>query len=112
MKKFLYGFIAILLIFVAASCRDLEEVNKDPNNPEEVSTATLMNGAQKKMMDYIFDNWFSGRQALLYAQYWAQRNYTEEDRYQIRESVNNSYFNALYTVAGNLQLIEDRKSVV
>lgn len=107
MKKFLYGFIAILLIFVATSCRDLEEINKDPNNPEQVSTATLMNGAQKKMMDYIFDNWFSGRQALLYAQYWAQRNYTEEDRYQIRESVNNSYFNALYTIAGNLKLIED-----
>jgi hypothetical protein len=65
-----------------------------------------MTGAQKKAMDFIFDNWFSGRQALPYAQYWCQRTYTEEDRYQIRESVNNNYFNSLYTVAGNLNNIE------
>ncbi len=94
------------LVLAGSSCRDLEDVNTDPNNPEEVSTATLMTGSQKKMMDYIYDNWFSGRQALPYAQYWAQRTYTEEDRYQIRESVNNSYFNQLYTIAGNLTLIE------
>jgi hypothetical protein len=107
MKKFIYSLLAILLIFGATSCHDLEETNIDPNNPAVVSSASLMNGAQKKMMDYIFDNWFSGRQALVYSQYWAQRNYTEEDRYQIRESVNNNYFNALYTVAGNLQNIEN-----
>lgn len=91
---------------MASSCKDLEELNVDPNNPAKVSTQTLMTGAQKKMMDNIYDNWFSGRQALPYAQYWAQRTYTEEDRYQIRESVNNNYFNTLYTVAGNLALIE------
>lgn len=106
MKKLIYSFLAILLILTVTSCKDFEELNTDPNNPAQVSTATMMGGAQKKMMDYIFDNWFSGRQALLYAQYWAQRNYTEEDRYQIRESVNNTYFNVLYQVAGNLKEIE------
>lgn len=106
MKKILYSLI-ILITLLTSSCKDFEELNKDPNNPESVSTAVLMTGAEKKMMDWIFDNWFSGRQALVYAQYWAQRNYTEEDRYQIRESVNNNYFNTLYTVAGNLQQIID-----
>ena len=93
MKTIFKTLLFFALILPVSSCRDLEGVNTDPNNPEDVSTATLMTGSQKKMMDYIYDNWFSGRQALPYAQYWAQRTYTEEDRYQIRESVNNSYFN-------------------
>lgn len=106
MKTLIKSLLVFTLIYMVSSCKDLTELNKDPNNPAKVSTATLMTGAQKKMMDNIYDNWFSGRQALPYAQYWAQRTYTEEDRYQIRESVNNNYFNYLYTVAGNLALIE------
>jgi ABC-type Fe3+-hydroxamate transport system substrate-binding protein len=36
---------------------------------------------------------------------WTQRNYTEEDRYQIRESVNNSYFNYLYMGLANFDKV-------
>ncbi len=106
MKTIIKSLLFVGLIFAFSSCKDLEEVNIDPNNPEEVSTPTIMTGAQIFMLDYIYDNWFSGRQALVYSQYWAQRNYTEEDRYQIRESVNNNYFNYFYRVAGNLTEIE------
>jgi len=106
MKTFNKILLALLAIFLIVSCQDLEDLNKNPNQPDKVSTSTLLTGAQKKMMDYIYDTWFSGRQALPYAQYWSQRNYTEEDRYQIRESVNNSYFNHLYVTAGNYALIE------
>jgi hypothetical protein len=84
------------------SCQDFEEINTDPNNPSEVPSNILFSGAQKKIMDYVYDVWFSGRQNLVYSQYWAQRNYTEEDRYQIRESVNNNYFNVFYTLIANL----------
>jgi hypothetical protein len=56
-------------------------------------------------MDYVYDVWFSGRQCLVYAQYWGQRNYTEEDRYQIRESVNNNYFGMLYALQANLDKV-------
>lgn len=107
MRTFYKLFIVLLTGIVIASCQDMEELNINPNSPSEVSTATILTGSQKKMMDYIYDNWFSGRQALPYAQYWAQRTYTEEDRYQIRESVNNSYFNQLYLVATNLVKIEE-----
>lgn len=106
MKKLIKSLLVFALFIMVSSCKDLNDLNVSPNDPAEVSTATLMTGSQKKMMDYIYDTWFSGRQALPYAQYWAQRTYTEEDRYQIRESVNNNYFNYLYTVAGNLDLIE------
>jgi len=106
MKTLIKSLLIFAVIYMVSSCKDLKELNIDPNNPAKVSTTALMHGAEMKMMDYIYDNWFSGRQALPYAQYWAQRTYTEEDRYQIRESTNNNYFNYLYMVAGNLDLIE------
>lgn len=104
-----YKLIVIFLIGIfTLSCQDVTELNINPNEPAEVSTTTLLTGSEKKMMDYVYDNWFSGRQALPYAQYWSQRNYTEEDRYQIRESVNNNYFNYFYLVAGNLDLLSEK----
>ena len=65
----------------------------------------LMKGGVKWMVDNVYDNWFSGRQCLVYAQYWSQRNYTEEDRYQIRESVNNNCFNYMYMGIANMDKV-------
>lgn len=88
-----------------AACQDLEDVNVSPNDPAEVGSNALMSGAEKWIVDNVYDNWFSARQCLVYAQQWAQRNYTEEDRYQIRESVNNGYFNYLYMGVANLDKV-------
>jgi len=105
MKKILYLILSITLFLGISACQDFEELNIDPNNPTEVVTTALISGVEKAMLDDIYDNWFSGRQSLLYSQYWAQRNYTEEDRYQIRESVNNSYFYYLYQHSATLNRI-------
>jgi hypothetical protein len=94
-----------VIAFFSFSCEDFEEINIDPNNPSDMPSNMLFSGAQKKIMDYVYDNWFSGRQSLVYAQYWGQRNYTEEDRYQIRESVNNNYFNVFYTIIANFDKV-------
>ena len=103
MKKInLMFFLVAFLMLTISSCEDLETVNKDPNNPQTVPSNMLFSGAQKKVIDYVYDNWFGGRQSLVYSQYWAQRNYTEEDRYQVRESVNNNYFNYLYVIIANM----------
>ncbi|WP_245542026.1 SusD/RagB family nutrient-binding outer membrane lipoprotein [Proteiniphilum acetatigenes] len=110
MSKIYKFLLLIALSFSIVSCEDLDTLNQDPNNPEEVPSHMLMNGAQKWIMDNVYDNWFSGRQNLVYAQYWAQRNYTEEDRYQIRESTNNNYFNYLYMGIANLEKVEKLNS--
>ncbi len=96
---------AALATTALVSCQDLEDVNVSPNNPSSVPSNMLMSGTEKFIVDYIYDNWFSARQCLVYSQQWAQRNYTEEDRYQIRESVNNSYFNYLYMGIGSLNKV-------
>jgi hypothetical protein len=106
MKRILYVLLSVSLISGAFySCENFEELNVDPNNPSELPSNMLMAGVEKRIMDYVYDAWFSGRQSLLYPQYWAQRNYTEEDRYQIRESVNNNYFNTLYMAIAGLEKV-------
>jgi len=103
MKKIsliIFGFALIGLI--VTSCEKMENINIDPNNPQSVPSNMLFSGAQMRVMDLVYDVWFSGRQCLTYSQYWAQRNYTEEDRYQIRESVNNNYFNNIYRTIANM----------
>jgi hypothetical protein len=42
---------------------------------------------------------------MLYAQYWVQRNYPSEDRYAIRQNVNNQYWRQIYHDVMNLQEI-------
>lgn len=85
-----------LLIIVSSCTENFEEINKDPNNPTAVSTGSLMANAQKGLLDDIYDEWYSGRQSYLYSQFLAQRNYTEEDRYQLRQPTNNTYWTLIY----------------
>ncbi len=102
--KYLLGLLVI--IFMAEGCtKDFDEINTDPNRPKEVPTINLIPSAQKTLTDDIFDEWFSGRQGLLWSQYWAQRNYTEEDRFYIRQNVNNQYWRLIYTDMMDLQEI-------
>ena len=99
MKKIFYrkGLVIAVLLLILASCTEnFDEINTDPNNPTEVDPAYLMSNAQKGLLDDIYDEWFSGRQSYLYSQYFAQRNYTEEDRYQLRQPTNNTYWTLIY----------------
>jgi hypothetical protein len=96
-----------MILGILSSCQDMEKVNVDPNNPSYMQSNMLMAGTTKRIIDYIHDNWFGGRQCLVYSQFWSQRSYTEEDRYQIRESVNNNYFIYFYqAIAGFDKIIE------
>ena len=102
--KYTLGFL-VLFLMVAGCSKDFEKINTDPNRPKEVPTVNLISTGQKSLTDDIFDEWFSGRQGLLWAQFWAQRNYTEEDRFIIRQNVNNSYWRLIYTDMMDLQQI-------
>ncbi|MBM6992522.1 MAG: SusD/RagB family nutrient-binding outer membrane lipoprotein [Prevotella sp.] len=105
MNKFLKYILMGTVVLSTASCENLENMNTDPNRASEVPSNMLMEGAEKWTMDNIYDVWFSARQCLAYSQQWSQRNYTEEDRYQIRESVNNNYFNYLYQGMANFDKV-------
>ena len=105
MKKIVKYTLIGSLCLAAVSCSDQEAMNVNPNAASNVPSNMVMNAAEKWTMDNIYDVWFSARQCLVYSQQWSQRNYTEEDRYQIRESVNNSYFKYLYQGLNNFQRV-------
>ncbi|PWJ40975.1 SusD/RagB family nutrient-binding outer membrane lipoprotein [Sediminitomix flava] len=98
------GTAAVLL----TSCtKNFEEINTNPNDPENVPTVSLALSGSRVLMDNIRDEWFAGRMVTPWVQYWAQVNYTEEDRFQYRENSNNSTFKALYgTVMDFERIIE------
>ena len=69
MKTKIIKYTFLLLVMVVTSCtKDFEEINTDPNRPKSVPTVNLISTAQKSLMDDMMDEWFSGRQGLLWSQ--------------------------------------------
>jgi hypothetical protein len=91
-----------LALFIMGCTKNFDKINENPNQPAEVSTPTLLTAAMKGLCDDIYDEWWGGRQSMLYAQYWVQRNYPSEDRYAIRQNVNNQYWRQIYHDVMNL----------
>lgn len=100
MKTLKYITIVLLGLVMFNGC-DVEYFD-NPNEPTAAPTYGIMNRVQKRLMDDTRDEWFSGRQMLLWVQYWNQVNYTEEDRFQYRETVNQTDWDDLYKNAQDL----------
>ena len=94
-----------LTLFMMGCTKNFDTINENPNQPAEVITPTLLTAAQKGFCDDIYDEWWGGRQSMLWAEYWVQRNYPSEDRYAIRQNINNQYWRLLYHDVMNLQEI-------
>lgn len=94
-------YITLLAIsIIIASCE--VDYLSDPNKPEVAPTYGILNRVQKRLMDDTRNEWFSGRQALLWVQYWNQTAYTEEDRFQYRETTSQGGWEDLYFAAQDL----------
>lgn len=93
-----------LMAFVGCQ-ESLDEININPNQPEQVPTSGLMNSATKELMDATRNDFESGRMTLPWVQYSAQVAYTEEDRFQFRETSSAAIYNNLYRVAVDYQSI-------
>ncbi len=106
MKTFIKLTLGIFLVLFIIGCtKNFDKINTNPNNPGEVTTASIFTAAQKGLCDDIYDEWWGGRQSMLYAQYWCQRNYPSEDRFAIRQNINNQYWRLIYHDVMNLQEI-------
>ncbi|MDP4185137.1 MAG: SusD/RagB family nutrient-binding outer membrane lipoprotein [Bacteroidota bacterium] len=102
------SLLLIALLFLATSCEEkFNEINTNPNQPNETQGATpaLLSQALRDIAFNDFDEWNGGRQAFVASQQWAQRNYTSEDRYAFRESVTDAFFRNNYIWMNNLEKI-------
>ena len=102
MKKNIFLLVG-LLVFIGA-CDVSYEGN--PNAPEVAPTYSIFNDAVKEMVDDSKDEWFQGRFTLGTMQYWAQTEYTEEDRYQYRESMRETWEDFYINLENFKQVIE------
>lgn len=102
-KKVLY--ILMLITLMVGCTKNFDEINKDPNNPENVATGFVFTYSEKYIMDNLRDEWAGGRMFFLLPQYWSQINYTDEDRYAFRSTVTDAFWRAMYTAGMNLENI-------
>lgn len=108
MKK-IFSILSIVSLSLAVnSCSDkFDEIDTNYNATENPLPIGLFNNANKEYMDYTRDGWVSARMMLPWVQYSAQRQYTEEDRYQYRLSTATQYWTRSYYVATDYKKIID-----
>jgi len=111
MKKIFISILSIVaLLTTTVSCSDqLEDINKNPNEPivNDVTTFGLFNNANENLMTTSRDGFASGRMTLPWMQYSAQLAYTEEDRFQFRQVTNQSLYLNYYLTAADYKTIID-----
>lgn len=94
--KYKHIILGVFLLSAVSCTKDFDEMNTNPNKPAEATEAQLFTNAQFYFSDNIGDEWNSGRMGMYYAQYWSSTYYSEESRYQIRETVNQTMWNTFY----------------
>lgn len=111
MKKLLISLLSIVAILTTTvSCSDqLEDINENPNAPAvpSIPAYAFYNNAVVFVMDQSRGSFSSGRMALPWVQYSAQRNYTEEDRFQFREATNQALYTNYYLAAQDFKTVID-----
>ena len=112
MRNLRYLIFPVLLLATLSCGKNFDDINVDPNNPDQVPPEFLLTGTERSLANVIhaYQNLYGG--GLLFAQYWAQNNYTEESRYQIRPYLNNLiwstwYSTILYDLKGIQELVLD-----
>jgi hypothetical protein len=111
MKKIIISILSITaLLTTTVSCSDqLEDININPNSPgvNDIPAYAFFNDASVSLTDDSRGSFSSGRMALPWVQYSAQRNYTEEDRFQFREGTNANLYRDYYLLAKDFKTVID-----
>lgn len=98
-KKLILTFFSLLLLFT--SCEEWLDINKDPNNPDEVNEELTL-AAGISSLAYVYGGKYQVLGAL-WSQHWTQSpgasQYTGLDSYDINSSTYDNQYNELYTGA-------------
>ncbi|HVI46772.1 MAG TPA: SusD/RagB family nutrient-binding outer membrane lipoprotein [Chitinophaga sp.] len=82
MKKLLLPLYILFAAVLLAGCqKELERINKNPNEPTSVQPDYLLTNGIKSNVDTYWGNDAAMETSLLYVQYWAKIQYPDPDRY-------------------------------
>ncbi|MCL9809178.1 SusD/RagB family nutrient-binding outer membrane lipoprotein [Flavobacterium luminosum] len=82
MKKYLV-LLSTAFIFSCASDEKYEDLNRDPNNPTNVSSESLFTSATKSLFDQMESTNVNTNVFRLFAQYWTETTYVDEANYDL-----------------------------
>ncbi|MFC2350139.1 MAG: SusD/RagB family nutrient-binding outer membrane lipoprotein, partial [Capnocytophaga granulosa] len=104
MKRIIISLLSVGLLF--SSCeKDFEEINKNPNQPEDYLTAALFGNASFGFMYNLRKNSNSASLMRTWMQYTSETTYTKESRYQYKEGAGNDLWKQIYKRAEVLNKI-------
>lgn len=101
-----FHFIILSVSLALTGCKDFDEINTDPNNPEQVPMYSVFSGTQKLIFDNITDYYGRSRDYVCMPQYFSQRIYTLVSRYSTEEQSLTAQFQGFYLSFENLKRIE------
>ena len=95
--KYIGLFLTLGTSIMLSSCeKNFEQINNDPDNPEDVPNSYYLAGAQRGLSDNTFDVWWGTNVGNQLGQYLSSNQYSSESRYQFRTNLTNSYFTLFY----------------
>ena len=97
MKVLSYKFLLVIsLLAMGTACGDFGDMNVNPNEPTDVPAETLVTQGQFAVVYLYWDRDYNFELGTLFAQHFAQNEYTEEQRYVFSNSDFNYEWAALF----------------
>ncbi len=88
----------VLLVFSISCTENFEDFNTDKKNPSQVEGEFLFTQGQKELVDQISSTNVNLNIWKLWAQYWTETTYTDEENYDIiNRTIADNAFNIYYT---------------
>lgn len=108
MKRIIITTLSILSLLFTTSCeKDFEEINTNPNKPQEYLPYALFNGANYAIIYYLRRSDNSASRMRGWMQYTAQTTYTDESRYRAAQADGeNLWFNLYKRMNSYKEIIE------
>ena len=108
MKRLVYIILGgIALLGTTSRQKDFEEINTNPNRPQQALPTALFNGSTKLFLKNTRNYTTSGMMFRSWMQYSAQDTYTKESRFLYRDYAGDYLWRYPYQVAGGYKDIID-----
>jgi hypothetical protein len=102
--------ILLLMIGIGLSCtKKFEEMNTSPNSPTDVPAINTFTGVCVNSPTNWLGGWIQHTYLGCWSQQWTKIQYIDEDKYLVRPSDMDGFFNTTYTTSlKNLQIVLDK----